>query len=70
LGGLRTASQEFVAFALELGVKERVLEANGISVAPSVEAVSVDEGGRLHGAQSAFGDLFAFDIEASCDALE
>jgi hypothetical protein len=61
---------EFAACALELGVEERMLEADGVSVAPSLETCGIAEGERLGGSQSAPWDVFAFDIEASCCALK
>ena len=51
-------------------MEQRVLEANGVSVAPSVELGGVDEPEGLHGPKTAPGDFFAFDIETSCNALK
>ena len=51
-------------------MQDGVLETNGVVVTPSSEAVGIVEVCGLRGLQSASGDLFAFDIEASCNAFE
>jgi hypothetical protein len=62
-------SPEVVGIALEADVEERVLEADGVVVAPSPEVLGVRELDGLLGSQPAPGDFFAFDIQTSCDAL-
>ncbi len=64
------SAPEFVGFAMELNVQDRVLEADGIVIAPSSEAVGAGEDEGLHGLKSTLGHIFAFDIETSVDALE
>lgn len=58
------------AFTLELCVEEGVLEAHGVVVAPSLKGLDLGERDRLDGPGTARGNLFALDIEASCDTLE
>jgi hypothetical protein len=55
---------------MELNVQERVLEADRIVIAPSSETVGAGEDEGLHSSESTLGHIFAFDIEASVDALE
>ena len=47
-----------------------MLKADGVAVAPSLEACGIAEGEQLDGSQSAPWDVFSFDIEASCCALK
>jgi hypothetical protein len=51
-------------------VEEGVLEADGVIVAPSLKGLDLGERDRLDGPGTARGNLFALDIEASCDTLE
>ena len=51
---------------LEADVEQRVFEANGVGVAPSLELGGADELEALHGPKkTAPRDSFAFDIETS-----
>jgi len=62
-------SPKIIGVALEVDVEQRVLEADGIVIAPSLEALCVRELDGLLGSQPSPGDFFAFDIETSCNAL-
>jgi hypothetical protein len=63
------ASPEFVGVSLEADVEQRVLEADGVVVAPSLEVLSVRELDGLLRSQPTPGDFFSFDIETSFNAL-
>jgi hypothetical protein len=63
------ASPELVGVSLEADVEERVLEADGVVVAPPLEVLRVRELDRLLRSQPTPGDFFSFDIETSCNAL-
>jgi hypothetical protein len=63
------ASPEFVGVALEVDVEERVLEADGVVVAPSLEVLRVRELDGLLRSQPSSWDFLSFDIETSCYAL-
>jgi hypothetical protein len=64
------ASPKIVSVALEVDVEQRVLEADGVVVAPSLEVLGVCELDRLVRSQSAPGNIFSFDIETSRNALQ
>jgi hypothetical protein len=68
VGGL-DGPPEIVGVTLEVDVEQRVLEADGVVVAPSPEVLSVGELDGLLGSQSTSGDVFAFDIQTSCNTL-
>jgi hypothetical protein len=67
-GGV-AASPELVGISLEAEVEHRVLETDGVVVAPPLEVLRVRELDGLLRAQPAPGDFFSFDIETSCNAL-
>lgn len=47
-----------------------MLEAHGVVVAPSLERLDLGESDRLTGSGTPRGNLFALDIDTSCDALQ
>ncbi|MCZ8030846.1 MAG: hypothetical protein O9339_08920 [Rubrivivax sp.] len=63
------ASPELVGVSLEADVEERVLEADGVVVAPLPEVLGVRELDGLLRSQSTPWDFLSFDIETSCNAL-
>ena len=63
-------SPEGVAVALEAGVKQGMLEASRVVVAPLLEAHTVGEVQQLASVGAATGGLFSFDIQTSSNALK